>query len=389
MKKLITALLTVCVIFTTTSTITNASPETDKNKTQLIQVSDKLKNLNEELSKTSAEINDLQSKISTNEASIAEHKRQIEIAEEKINSLKDDINENQKILSIRLREMYKNNGFTAVNYISFLFESSSLSDLIDRVTACNEIIKKDTKLINTLNKQVTEESNSKDTISIKKKELENLNSETKNKLSEVNDKKAAQLEIQQKLEAEKANLTETITKNEMALINNDINTINTSTSYNSVNIAINNIKNTIPQITMQSVIDAANSAIKKGKDKLPTLTKGPESNSVSDSGSLSLSSYKIVATYSMEATAYTSTASEPLTASGTKPVRNPSGFSTIAVDPKVIPLGSLVYVHGYGFAKATDTGSAINGMIIDVYMNSEQECRAWGRKYNVTVNVLG
>ena len=184
MKKLITALLTVCVIFTTTSTITNASPETDKNKTQLIQVSDKLKNLNEELSKTSAEINDLQSKISTNEASIAEHKRQIEIAEEKINSLKDDINENQKILSIRLREMYKNNGFTAVNYISFLFESSSLSDLIDRVTACNEIIKKDTKLINTLNKQVTEESNSKDTISIKKKELENLNSETKNKLSE-------------------------------------------------------------------------------------------------------------------------------------------------------------------------------------------------------------
>lgn len=285
--------------------------------------------------------------------------------------------------------MYKNNGFTAVNYISFLFESSSLSDLIDRVTACNEIIKKDTKLINTLNKQVTEESNSKDTISIKKKELENLNSETKNKLSEVNDKKAAQLEIQQKLEAEKANLTETITKNEMALINNDINTINTSTSYNSVNIAINNIKNTIPQITMQSVIDAANSAIKKGKDKLPTLTKGPESNSVSDSGSLSLSSYKIVATYSMEATAYTSTASEPLTASGTKPVRNPSGFSTIAVDPKVIPLGSLVYVHGYGFAKATDTGSAINGMIIDVYMNSEQECRAWGRKYNVTVNVLG
>ena len=91
----------------------------------------------------------------------------------------------------------------------------------------------------------------------------------------------------------------------------------------------------------------------------------------------------------MEATAYTSSASEPLTASGTKPVRNPSGFSTIAVDPKVIPLGSLVYVHGYGFAKATDTGSAINGMIIDVYMNSEQECKAWGRKYNVIVDILG
>ena len=385
MKKLITALLTVCVIFTSTSTITNASPETDTSKTQLVEVSDKLKNLNEELSKTSAEINDLQSKISTNEASIAEHKKQIEIAEEKINSLKDNISENERILSKRLREMYKNNGFTAVNYISFLFESSSLSDLIDRVTACNEIIKKDTKLINTLNKQVTEQNNSKDTISIKKKELENLNTETRSKLAEVNDKKAAQIEIQQKLEEEKSNLIETITKNEMALISNDINTINTSTNYNSVNIAIINIKSTIPQITIQSVIDAANSAIKKGEERLPTLTKGSESTS----SSLSLSSYKIIATYSMEATAYTSTAAEPTTATGSRPVHNPSGFSTIAVDPNIIPLNSLVYVHGYGFAKATDTGSAIKGMIIDVYFNTENECVEWGRKYNVKVDVLG
>ena len=385
MRKLITALLTVCVIFTSTSTITNASPETDTSKTQLVEVSDKLKNLNEELSKTSAEINDLQSKISTNEASIAEHKKQIEIAEEKINSLKDNISENERILSKRLREMYKNNGFTAVNYISFLFESSSLSDLIDRVTACNEIIKKDTKLINTLNKQVTEQNNSKDTISIKKKELENLNTETRSKLAEVNDKKAAQIEIQQKLEEEKSNLIETITKNEMALISNDINTINTSTNYNSVNIAIINIKSTIPQITIQSVIDAANSAIKKGEERLPTLTKGSESTS----SSLSLSSYKIIATYSLEATAYTSTAAEPTTATGSRPVHNPSGFSTIAVDPNIIPLNSLVYVHGYGFAKATDTGSAIKGMIIDVYFNTENECVEWGRKYNVKVDVLG
>ena len=385
MRKLITALITVCVIFTT-STISNASPETDASKTQLVEVSDKLKNLNEELAKTIAEIYDLQSKISTNESSIAEHKKQIAAAEKKIGDLKDDINKNEKLLSTRLREMYKNNGFTAVNYMSFLFGSSSLSDLIDRVTACNEIIKKDTQLINTLNKQVSEENNSKNTISSKKKDLENLNEETKSKLSEVNEKKAAQVEIQQKLEAEKINLTETITKNEMALINNDINTINTSTSYSSVNIAINNIKNTIPQITIQSVIDAANSAIKKGNDKLPTLTKGPESTS--SSGSLSLSSYKVIATYNMEATAYTSTAAEPITATGARPVHNPSGFSTIAVDPNVIPLNSLVYVHGYGFAKATDTGSAIKGMIIDVYFNSEQECRSWGRKYNVTVDVL-
>lgn len=73
-----------------------------------------------------------------------------------------------------------------------------------------------------------------------------------------------------------------------------------------------------------------------------------------------------------------------LTATGTVPVRDPNGISTIAVDPRVIPLGSLVYVEGYGKAIAADTGGAIKGNIIDVYVNSEQEAYTeWGRKYNV------
>lgn len=78
-----------------------------------------------------------------------------------------------------------------------------------------------------------------------------------------------------------------------------------------------------------------------------------------------------------------------LTATGTVPVRDPNGISTIAVDPRVIPLGSLVYVEGYGKAIAADTGGAIKGNIIDVYVNSEQEAYTeWGRKYNVPVYIL-
>ena len=78
-----------------------------------------------------------------------------------------------------------------------------------------------------------------------------------------------------------------------------------------------------------------------------------------------------------------------VTATGTVPVRDPNGISTIAVDPRVIPLGSLVYVEGYGKAVAADTGGAIKGNIIDVYVNSEQEAyNSWGRKYNVPVYIL-
>lgn len=78
-----------------------------------------------------------------------------------------------------------------------------------------------------------------------------------------------------------------------------------------------------------------------------------------------------------------------ITATGTVPVYNPGGISTIAVDPRVIPLGSLVYVEGYGKAIAADTGGAIQGNIIDVYVDTyEQAVNNWGRKYNVPVYVL-
>ena len=60
-----------------------------------------------------------------------------------------------------------------------------------------------------------------------------------------------------------------------------------------------------------------------------------------------------------------------MTATGTVPTYNPGGISTIAVDPRVIPLGSLVYVENYGKAIAADTGGAIQGNIIDVFVNSE------------------
>lgn len=77
-----------------------------------------------------------------------------------------------------------------------------------------------------------------------------------------------------------------------------------------------------------------------------------------------------------------------LTATGTVPVYNPGGISTIAVDPRVIPLGSLVYVEGYGKAIAADTGGAINGNIVDVYVDSYDTAISWGRKHGLAVYVL-
>ena len=54
---------------------------------------------------------------------------------------------------------------------------------------------------------------------------------------------------------------------------------------------------------------------------------------------------------------------------------------TIAVDPSVIKLGSKVFIDGYGYMEAQDTGSAIKGNIIDVYVADHQEALNLGVVY--------
>ena len=60
---------------------------------------------------------------------------------------------------------------------------------------------------------------------------------------------------------------------------------------------------------------------------------------------------------------------------------------TIAVDPRVIPLGSQVFIPGYGWARALDTGGAIQGNTIDLWFPSASQCYQWGSR-TVTITVM-
>ncbi len=89
----------------------------------------------------------------------------------------------------------------------------------------------------------------------------------------------------------------------------------------------------------------------------------------------------VVRTMNVVATAYTGYST---TSTGQKPV-----WGTIAVDPKVIPYGTKVYIPQFGRTFiANNTGGAIKGNKIDIFMNTKKECYNWGRR-TIEIQILG
>ncbi|MFF2484423.1 ubiquitin-like domain-containing protein [Paenibacillus sp. NPDC058071] len=132
---------------------------------------------------------------------------------------------------------------------------------------------------------------------------------------------------------------------------------------------------------------------KKEEPKVHTLSNNSPSVTTQTKGGVTFKAKKVIKNVTL--TAYTadveSTGKDEdhpdygITASGTK-VRE---GRTIAVDPKIIPIGWWVYIEGIGFRRAEDTGSAIKGNKIDVYFDNSNIANKFGRKKGYTVYVLG
>lgn len=89
----------------------------------------------------------------------------------------------------------------------------------------------------------------------------------------------------------------------------------------------------------------------------------------------------------VKATAYTASCEgcSGITKTGINIKENPDA-KVIAVDPSVIPLGSKVYVEGFGKATAADIGGGIDGKEIDIFIPSEQDAIDFGvKKLKVTI----
>ena len=364
-----------------------------ESKAQYDLLDEQILSLNSEIANINIEIDNINTKLKDNQTQIANTETEIKSTKALLEQTEIEISEKESILSKRLRNIQKSNLMS--NMLAYLLASESLTDIFDRFDAVSKIVYLDKELISEVKEKKETLTVTMDELSSKEASLQALKEETESSLKELEGKKSEQETKMAQLNEEQSKVSSVIEANEQKLIAYSVSIIENSNTISELQESISTLTYLIPTLNSSTVIEAANNSISQGNLKVEKInaeekakaeaaipSRG-ESMTVTftpgaSSGSTALS------TLTMQSTAYTG---GTLTATGTKPVYNPGGISTIAVDPSVIPLGSKVYVSGYGIAIAADTGGAINGNIIDVYFNSEADCIAWGRR-NVTVEIL-
>ena len=402
-KRFLSALIAMSISISAThvvfaDTVNDKKSTIQENKVKYSQLDNEVISLNSQVLKLNNEIEDLNAKLEDNKAKMKDTEENLKETESKVSTLKTEINEKQSVLGKRMRAMYKSKD--SMNPVVFLLKSENLSDLITRIDALARVTALDKNLIQSLDEQKDSLNSDIKKLERDKAKLKELKASTEESLKTLDSKKIEEQKKIDELNKQKEAVLEVIKENEMSLISHSVSVINSSSSINELESAVSTLNQLIPQLNIDSVKEAANNSLQAAKNKIESLKaeeakKAEEaaknnaansSNPTSSNNSYSQPSSdgKYKKTLSMEATAYSG---GTLTAMGLKPVRDPGGISTIAVDPSVIPLGSKVYIPGCGYAIASDTGGVIKGNIIDLYMNSHDECTSWGRR-QVTLHIV-
>ncbi|APU61748.1 3D domain-containing protein [Clostridium botulinum] len=339
-KKVLSFIIMLNLILSIGSNVLAAA--SIKESDGLKETREQKKQIQQRVEKMDSEIDNVINEIDRNKQLMNKVNKDVKDTENKLNQVKNNVKEKEELFGKRVRAMYISGGDS---YLDILLGSENLSDFMSRVDTVSKVMKFDINVVTKLKEE-------KEAIA---KQKENLDQE-KNKLSALKkNNEVALLRLNKNVEEEKRALNK-VNEKESELVANE------AARAEEARKAEENSKKA-------KEVAASDSNSSKGQ----TLSRG-ESNSTSYS--------KVMV---MEATAY---AGDGITASGNGTNRNPNGYSTIAVDPRVIPLGSRVYVEGYGYAIAHDTGGDIKGNRIDLFMNSEAECNSWGRR-SVKVYILG
>jgi len=338
MSKSVKAIAALCVTAMLFSTNVQAVQSSEDVQNQINSQQAELNDLKKEkdqllgqIDQYADEIADTMATIDANNKKMDQIQTDIDKAIADIETAEKDEKEAREKYYERLRLMYKNNNNMI---IEILFSSSSLGDLLEKVKVIQKIGQSTEGILEQLKDKQANTKQRQDELVLENEKLEDTKKQNETYLSEVQNK------------LDKANgLAKQLQEKE-----------------NQKSKELESSKSTLAEIEEQ---------------KRKETEEAQAAVDVASRGNINYSN-----TYDMLSSAYT-TGDKGVgtrTASGLPVSRNPGGYSTVAVDPSVIPLGTKLYIDGYGYAIAADTGGKIKGNKIDLFFNSSKDCYAWGLK---------
>ena len=346
-KRVITTLL-VATQFVIIPAVSASSLEDIQSQKKTVEI---------ELNQVQKDLNEKLAEVSEITVALDELVHEIEEQEITINQTEEEITEQELVVESRYdhtADQLKAMQMSEINHnlIIGLFQSESLSDFINRLYTASVLTSANEEQLNEAHIEQEKLNTLKEELLVSKEELDN------NK-SEIDQQKKA-------LDEKLAGLKTTLANNQ-----NKLNELNTKEE------AIKAAAAAKIEAKAQESSSARNTA-----EVAKTVTASGSSNQSAPV----VSSAQEGSWMTFESTGY-STQQKGLsthTATGINLLVNPR---VIAVDPRQIPLGSLVEVQGMGVYVAGDTGGAIKGRIIDVHFSTVGQAMNWGRR-NVKIRVL-
>ncbi len=339
-----------------------------------------------DVNQTYQEVNGIRSEIEANQATI--EKTKTEIAETEKN-----IEKRKEVIAERMKEVQVNR--TSDRTITALLEAEDFTDLLNRAYAMSVIQKAEKEKVTSLNEAKTKLDELKATQEVTQEQLvanekslkaesAQLDDKMVNLKAELADKKTSLEQISQAKEVEESRIAAEKAQKEKA----EKEAKETAAKAEAQKAAEAEAAQKAQAEQQAQAAQAQQSAVASSEAPTQESTQQPAAPSQPAPEPAPAPSTPTTSgrTIQMSSTAYSCAESVNTyyTALGIDLRQNPQ---VVAVDPSVVPLGSMVEVSGYGIAIAGDTGGAIKGNIVDVHFPTVEQCIQWGRR-SVTLTII-
>lgn len=335
---------------------------------KLTNLVSEIEDLNEEIEQRNKIVEEKQNMIQQTDEDIDETVKDMEALQTKIEELQKDIDKRYDLLKERMTSYQQSGG--PISILNVLFGAESFSDLINRAHLVGKITDSDASLIKAFEADKQSVAEKQQLVFQKLNELNELKEEQEKNLSILNEEQRKNEARKEKLEGKQKELVEYV--EELEKEDEKLNALEEKT------------KQRIAAATEAKANPAPKVAKTKNETNQPAQSKEKKKAS---NGSKKTEEKNDKQSFTVTATAYTveSAGENGITSTGIDLTENPDA-KVIAVDPSVIPLGSIVHVEGYGHAIAGDVGGDIKGKRIDVFVPTNREAIQWGvREVQVTI----